>query len=113
MTDIPLPWRAGHNGTGYSAEFLPAGMRTWRMLRRGGKPIIYATRPEAMKAAQAAYLRSVDGDSRASLPMDPERIAAKLTGEREDWLRVNRAPPVVMRHPGKKAVSVFKGRARA
>jgi hypothetical protein len=113
MTD---PWRARHFGAGYSAEYLPCGLRTWRILRQKGEVHVFPTRAQAQEAAKEAYLRTVEPTIRATLPVDPEKVAAKLQDEAENWLKSKRedvkAAHTVHR-PGKKAFRVMKGRAIA
>ena len=112
---IPIkPWRAAQFGIGYSAEWLPAGQRSWRIVKSGGKPIVFPTRSEALGAAENAYLQRIEGNIRATLPVDPERLQAKLTAEVESWLRTSREDrkkAETIYRPGKRRVLVIPGRA--
>lgn len=111
-----LPWRGKQFMGGYSAEYLPPGQRSWRIIKERGKAKVFASVSQAIRAAQDAYLASVDGKTRASLPVDPDRIAAKLRAEAEDWLQSNRADvkaSFTHHRPGKKPFQETRGRARA
>ncbi|MDI1262262.1 MAG: hypothetical protein PS018_03275 [bacterium] len=110
------PWRAKHFGDGYSAEYLPIGQRTWRIVRSGGKPIEFPTRAAAEREAEAAYLRSMEPSIRATRPVDPERVAAKLADEAENWLkskREDRQAQTTIHKAGKRPVLVLQGKASA
>lgn len=114
MTD--LPWRGRQFQGGYSAEYLPPGQRSWRIVKEKCQPKVFPTVSQAIRAAQDAYLSIVDGKTRASLPVDPGRIAAKLQAEAEDWLRSNRQDvkgTATHYRPGKKPFQETRGRARA
>lgn len=117
MTD---PWRAKQFGIGYSAEYLPCGQASWRILRErkaDGKvaPRSFPTVRDAIRAAKDAYLRSVEPEIRASLPFDPERVKSKLEADAEQWLKSKREDVKAahtLRKPGRKQVIVMRGRAR-
>lgn len=110
------PWRAKHFGIGYSGEYLPIGQHTWRFVKSGGKPITFPTATQAREAAKNAYLQRLEPTIRATLPVDPERVAAKLADEAENWLRSKREDVqamTTMHKAGKRPVVVLPGRARA
>lgn len=114
------PWRAKQFMGGYSAEFIPAHQRTWRILKSGGKPVVYATRAAANEAAMNAFLASVDGRVRTTIEIDPKtaeaRLEAKWRDEAENWLQSKRADAkakTTLHRPGKKKVIVMTGRAMA
>lgn len=87
---VTKPWRSGHFKNGYVGEFLPVGQRTWRMVKSGGEPIIFPSRAEAISAAENAYIARLEPTIRAALPVDPNRLEAKLSAEAEQWLRSGR-----------------------
>lgn len=111
------PWRAAQFGAGYAAEFIPSGQRTWRIVRRAGKPAVFATVGEARKAAERAYhayLARLEPDVRSTIPVDPERVAEKLTAEAETWLRSRREDikaQALIRRPGRRPLLVINGRS--
>jgi len=108
------PWRAPQFSYGYSGEFLPPGQRTWRMVKEKGAPKIFATRREAWEAAKDAWFRIAEPEIRATMPVDPSRIANKLGSEAESWLkskREDRRATTEVRRPGKRVVVVMRGRA--
>jgi hypothetical protein len=114
MSDIIKPWRAQQFGRGYSAEWLPPGQRSWRIVKSGGSPIVFATRSEALGAAENAYVQRVEGHVRATLPVDPERLEAKLNAEAESWLRTSREDrkkAETQYRPGRKPLFCLPGRA--
>ncbi len=113
MTEPATPYRGAQFGAGYSAEFLPPGQSIWRYVKQDKKIAVFPTYEAARRAAERAYWSDPKAKRAIAGDLDEEALAAKIQAKAEDWLRVNRAPPVVMRQPGKKAVSVFKGRARA
>lgn len=101
---------------GYVAEFLPVGQRTWRMLKSGGKPIVFETSKAARDAAENAYLARLEPNIRATVPQDPNKIAAKLSDEAENWLRSKREDHKnahVEPRPGKKPYTVLRGKVSA
>ncbi|MGE0290376.1 MAG: hypothetical protein AB7I42_25015 [Bradyrhizobium sp.] len=109
------PWRAKQFDKGYSAEFLPPGQRTWRMVKSGGEPIVFGSFSEAHGAAKNAFLQRLEPTIRATLPVDPDRIAAKLADEAENWLKSKREDvkaSSTLYRPGRKHVIVMAGRAR-
>jgi hypothetical protein len=113
---ITKPWRSGHFKNGYVGEFLPCGQRTWRMVKSGGEPNIFPSRAEAISAAENAYIARLEPTIRATQPVNPERVEAKLADEAENWLRSMREDvqkQTEMHRPGKRAVVVLAGRARA
>jgi hypothetical protein len=100
--------------SGYSAEYIPHEQHTWRMLKKGGKPIIFLTRREAEKAAAQAFLSTIDGKTRSTLPVNPERLEAKLSAEAEQWIRSSREDKqkqTTMHRAGKRQVVILSGRA--
>ncbi len=114
MTAPIKPWRAGHFKGGYTAEWLPPGQRSFRIVKSGGQPIVFPTRSEALGAAENAYVQRVEGHVRATLPVDPERLEAKLNAEAESWLRISREDrrkAETQYRPGKKPLFVLPGRA--
>lgn len=111
MTD---PWRAKHFGIGYSAEWLPCGQHTFRILREAGKVKVFPSASEALKAAKDRFLKSLEPEIRATLPADPSRMADKLKAEAESWLKSSRQDvqaATALRKPGRKQVVVMRGRA--
>lgn len=112
------PWRAQHFGSGYSAEFLPLGQRTWRIVKSGGVPIVFPTTRLAREAAKNAYLQRLEPNIRATIERSPEdaqaRMEAKLLDEAENWLKSSRenvkAAETVHR-PGRRRLIVMAGRA--
>ncbi|WP_144378499.1 hypothetical protein [Mesorhizobium amorphae] len=112
------PWRAQHFGSGYSAEFLPLGQRTWRIVKSGGVPIVFPTTRLAREAAKNAYLQRLEPSIRATIERSPEdaqaRMEAKLLDEAENWLKSSRenvrAAETVHR-PGRRRLIVMAGRA--
>lgn len=111
MTD---PWRAKQFGTGYSAEWLPIGMHTWRILREAGKVKVFRSARDALKAAKERFLKSLEPEIRATLPADPDRMAEKMKAEAEAWLKSSRQDKqsaTTIRKPGRKQVIVMRGRA--
>lgn len=111
-----LPWRGKQFMGGYSAEYVPAGQRAWRIVKEFGTPRIFPTVTQAVRAAQDAYLASVDGKTRASLPFDASRAERQLFAEAEDWLRSNRQDvkgKQTHHRAGRRPFEEIKGRARA
>lgn len=111
MTD---PWRTRSFGSGYSAEWLPTGQRSWRILKKSGDVRIFPTAREALRAAKDKFMASLEPEIRATLPVDPGRIAEKLKAEAESWLkssRDDRHAAETIRRPGRKQVIVMRGRA--
>lgn len=108
------PWRSGHFKGGYVAEFLPVGQRTWRMVKSGGEPVIFPTSRAAVSAAENAYIARLEPTIRATLPVNPERLEAKLTAEAEQWIRSSREDKqkqTTMHRAGKRQVIILSGRA--
>lgn len=108
------PWRARHFGIGYSAEWLPVGQHSWRILRNGKKVVTFPTAREALKAAKEKFLKSLEPEIRATLPADPDRMAEKMKAEAESWLRSNRKDvrdAEIRRRPGKRPYKAMRGRA--
>lgn len=112
------PWRAKQFRGGYSAEFLPLGQRTWRIVKSGGDPIIFPSRSGALDAAENAYLARLNPTIRATIQIDPEkaeaRMEAKMLADAESWLKskredVKRAETVY--RPGRKKLIVMSGRS--
>ena len=115
MTD---PWRAPHYNNGFSAEFLPCGERSWRIVRSGGVPIEFPTRNAALEAAKNAYLQRMEPTIRATVQRDPDaavaRMEAKLTADAESWLKSGRddvREAATVYRPGKKPFKAIAGRA--
>lgn len=111
MTD---PWRARQFGVGYSAEWLPTGQHSWRILREAGKVKTFPSAREALKAAKERFLKSLEPEIRATLPVDPDRMADKLKAEAESWLKSNRQDvkkAEIHYRPGKKPFKSMRGRA--
>ncbi|MCO5144571.1 MAG: hypothetical protein M9895_00180 [Aquamicrobium sp.] len=107
------PWRAKHFGVGYSAEWLPCGQRTFRILRESGKVKVFPTAREALKAAKERFLKSLEPEIRATLAADPDRMAEKMQAEAEAWLKSSRQDKqdaTTIRKPGRKHVIVMRGR---
>lgn len=112
MTD---PWRASQFRHGYSAEWLPPGQASWRIIKHAGEPVVFPTRRQAHQAAKDMYLSRIDGNIRATLPVDPERIAAKMTADAEQWLvtkREERKREETLFRAGRKPVIVMPGKVR-
>lgn len=108
------PWRAKHFGIGYSAEWLPCGQHTFRILRENGKVKVFPSAREALKAAKERFLKSLEPEIRATLPADPDRMAEKMKAEAESWLKSSRQDKqaaTTIRKPGRKQVIVMRGRA--
>ena len=108
------PWRARQFGAGYSAEWLPVGMHTWRILRESGKVKVFRTAREALKAAKERFLKSLEPEIRATLPADPDRMAEKMKAEAEAWLKSSRQDKQNAEthyRPGKKPFKSMRGRA--
>lgn len=108
------PWRARHFGNGYSAEWLPTGQRTWRILREAGTVKVFTTARDALKAAKTRFLASLEPTIRATLPVDADRLEQKLAAEAESFLRSNRQDvrnTEVHYRPGKKPFKAMRGRA--
>jgi hypothetical protein len=109
------PWRTRQFGVGYSAEWLPVGQHTWRFLRTAEKKVkVFRTAREALKAAKERFLRSLEPEIRATIPVDPDRMAEKLKAEAESWLKSSRQDKqaaTTLRKPGRKQVIVMRGRA--
>lgn len=106
------PWRGKHFGVGYSAEYLPTGQRSWRIVKEHGKPKVFPTVSQAIRAAQDAFLATVSGSVRSTLPFDADRASRNLQAEAEDFLRIKRgAKSETIRKPGKRAVLVIQGSA--
>lgn len=111
------PWRARHFGTGYSAEFLPPGQHSWRIVKSGGVPMVFLTAQQAREAGKNAYLQRVEGSilSTVQRPADEQeaRIEAKLKADAEQFL-VSRRADVKAAHvehrPGKRPLTVLTGR---
>lgn len=109
-------WRALHFKTGYSAEFLPDGQRTWRYVKdSAGRPEVFPTRYDADRAARDAYYDYRDRSQiRATIPLDPARLKSKLEADAETWLKTKRddaKAATTMRRPGKRTIVVMRGRA--
>ena len=81
------PWRAGQFRNGYTAEFIPPGQRTFRMLKEDGRPKVFASRREAKQAALDAYLNHPDS-IRATTP--PKKVGSTLQAEAEQFMRSRR-----------------------
>lgn len=112
MTDLPKPWRAKQFKTGYSAEYLPPGQRSWRFVKSGGEVIVFGSFGDALGAAENAYLQKLEPNIRATLPVDPERLEAKWAAKAEDWLRIKRGgSETIYRGHGKKPLLTLKGSA--
>lgn len=108
------PWRAKQFGSGYSAEWLPTGQATWRILRKGGEVHVFRTAREALRAAKERFLRYLEPEIRATLPADPDRMTQKLKAEAESWLKSSRQDKqaaTTIRKPGRRQVIVMRGRA--
>lgn len=108
------PWRTRQFGTGYSAEWLPSGQRSWRILKKNGKVHVFPNARDALRAAKAKFLSSLEPEIRATLPVDPDRVAEKLKAEAESWLkstREDRQAAETIRRAGRKQVVVMRGRA--
>ena len=108
------PWRAKHFGIGYSAEWLPCGQHTFRILRENGKVKVFLTAREALKAAKERFLKSLEPEIRATLPADPDRMAEKMKAEAEAWLKSSRQDKqsaTSIRKAGRRQVIVMRGRA--
>ncbi len=108
------PWRARQFGVGYSAEWLPTGQYSWRILREAGKVNIFPSAREALRAAKERFLKSLEPEIRATLPADPDRMADKLKAEAESWLKSSREDKqaaTTLRKPGRRHVIVMRGRA--
>lgn len=113
MTD--LPWRGKQFSGGYSAEYRPVGQHSFRFVKERGKPKVFPTVSEAIRAAQDAFLATLDGQTRATLPFDASRAEKRLSAEAEDWLRSSRQDVKaahVNRQPGRKPFQEIRGRAR-
>jgi hypothetical protein len=114
MVSMADPWRARHFKGGYSSEWLPVGQHSWRIIRENGEVKIFPNSREAMKAGKDRFLRSLEPEIRATLPVDPEKVADKLRSEAEAWLKSNRADvqaKTSIYRPGKKQVTVIRGRS--
>ncbi len=110
MTD--LPWRGKQFLGGYSAEYQPVGQRSFRIIKEAGKVKVFPTSRDALRAAQDAFLATVSGSVRSSLPFDADRASRNLQAEAEDFLRIKRgAKSETIRKPGKRAVLVIQGSA--
>lgn len=110
------PWRAKQFATGYSAEYLPAGQRSWRIVKSAGNVVVFRSMREAIAGAENAYLRLLEPTIRATLPVNPDRLSAKLSDEAENWLRSKREDVQkreTLHRPGKKPLIVLPGRVRA
>lgn len=108
------PWRAKQFDGGYSAEFLPCGERSWRIVKAGGKVVIFARRQQALTAAKNAYLARLEPNIRATLPIDPDRLSAKLSDEAENWLKSKRGDvknQTAMHKAGRRPVIKLVGKA--
>lgn len=116
MTAIK-PWRAAQFAAGYAAEFLPAGQRTWRIVRRHGEVLTFHTAAEAKTAAERAYhafLAKLEPEVRSTIPVDPERLASKIAADAETWLRSRREDikrQSVQHRAGRRPLLVLPGRA--
>lgn len=110
------PFRASHYKNGYAAEFLPAGERTWRLLKSGGVAIVFPTSRAALSAAENAYIARMEPKIRSTLPVNPDRLAAKLTDDAENWLRSKREhvkQQNAVHRPGKRPFVVLQGKVQA
>lgn len=108
------PWRARQFGYGYSAEWLPVGQRTWRILKEAGKVKQFPTAVDALRAAKNRFLETLEPEIRATLPADPDRIAQKLKAEAESWLKSSRQDKqnaTAIRKAGRRHVVVMRGKA--
>lgn len=109
------PWRTRNFGAGYTAEWLPTGQHTWRILRNSEKKVrVFPTAREALKAAKARFFRSLEPEIRATLPVDADRLAAKLQAEAESFLKSSREDvrkAEMHYRPGKKPYKAVRGRA--
>jgi hypothetical protein len=115
---IPDPWRGRQFGTGYSAEYRPAGEATWRIVRRDGEVAVYPTRAEAVEAAKQAFLARYETPIRATIQRSEEeetqRMAEKLAGEADAFLRSSRQDVKAAQthhRAGKRAFVEMRGRA--
>lgn len=107
------PWRARHYGEGYSAEYLPIGESNWRILRKNGVVRIFRTAREARQAAKERYFERLEPEVRASLPVDPERVASKLKAEAEQWIKSSRGDmkkKTTICGKNRRQITVIKGR---
>lgn len=109
MTDTP--WRARQFMGGYSAEWLPPGQRTFRIIKAKGQAVVFASFPAALRAAQDAFLKASSPEIRATLPIDPARLKSKLEAEAEGWLKVRRGSSDTIYRPGKRPILTLKGTA--
>lgn len=110
------PWRARHFGAGYSAEYLPCGESRWRIIKAKGEVQIFPTASAARAAAKEAWFRRLEPTIRATIPPDPDKLAAKLADEAENWLRSKREDVKAahtIHRPGKRALVVMRGKALA
>jgi hypothetical protein len=108
------PWRSGHFKNGYVGEFLPCGQRTWRMVKSNGEPIIFATARAAISAAENAYIARLEPTIRATLPVNPDRLEAKLSAEAEQWIRSSREDKQkaqTQHRAGRRPLQILTGRA--
>lgn len=110
--------RASQFDGGYSAEFLPVGERSWRIVRSGGKPIPFASRRAALAAAENALIQRMEPTIRATIQRSPEeaeaRMEAIMADEAENWLRSKRSDVKgrdVRYEAGRRPLVVLRGRA--
>jgi len=112
------PWRAKHFGSGYSAEFLPVGQHSWRIVKSGGVPIEFPSQSQALEAAKNAYLQRLEPPIRTTVQVDPDVAASKLEdklrAEAESWLKSDRSDVQAretMYRAGKRPLVVMQGKA--
>lgn len=107
-----LPWRGKQFGIGYSAEFQPIGQRSFRIVKEAGKVKVFPTVRDALRAAQDAFLATLSGSVRSTLPFDADRASRNLQAEAEDFLRIKRgAKSETIRSLGGKSFKVIQGSA--
>lgn len=118
MTEIPDPWRGRQFGAGYTAEFLPSGEKTWRFVRENGAPKVFPTRAMAAEAAKQAFLARYEPPIRATIERseseESERMASKLAGEADAFLRSSRQDVKAAQthyRAGKRAFVAMQGKA--
>ena len=107
------PWRGKQFLGGYSAEYQPVGQRSFRIVKEAGKVKVFPTSREALRAAQDAFLATVSGSVRSTLPFDADRAERRMAADAEDFLRIKRgAKSETIRKPGGKSFQVVHGSQR-